>query len=121
MTSVYLESHVTAHLVDGRAVRALVYVVDRGHAQYSGRLSLDETLRLVRQGQGVSGLNPDYVLATQDHLAELGIHDRTLAWLAARLRPAPGETHGSPFADLPRDLDPFPRRVAVQVRARART
>jgi cation transport regulator ChaC len=35
---------------------------------------------------GLSGANPDYVLATHDHLVELGIADHTLDWLAKQLR-----------------------------------
>src|SRR5690349_12679744 len=38
-------------LIEGepeRRVRALVYVVDRGHAQYAGRLDLDKQLHFVR-------------------------------------------------------------------------
>src|SRR6478672_3120605 len=45
-------------------VSALAYVVDRGHAQYAGRLSLADQLRHVHQGHGRSGNNRDYVLAT---------------------------------------------------------
>ena len=45
-------------------VSALAYVVDRGHVQYAGRLSLAEQLRYVLQGHGQSGVNRDYVLAT---------------------------------------------------------
>lgn len=41
---------------------------------------------MVRAGVGLSGANPDYVLATHDHLDELGIPDRTLAWLSRQLR-----------------------------------
>ena len=56
------------------------------HPQYSGRLSEADVLRVVRAGVGLSGANPDYVLATQDHLVELGIHDESLARLATALR-----------------------------------
>src|SRR6478736_6975256 len=58
MRSVWLEN-------EGRdRVSALAYVVDRGHIQYAGRLSLTEQLRLVRQGHGRSGNNRDSVLST---------------------------------------------------------
>src|SRR5690348_868108 len=40
-----------------RRVRALVYVVDRSHAQYAGRLDLEQQLHFVRQGHGNSGAN----------------------------------------------------------------
>ena len=52
VTSVYLERRLSVRLADARRVRALAYVVDRNHGQYAGRLSDEEVLRLVRQGQG---------------------------------------------------------------------
>ena len=58
MRSVWLENEAR------QRVSALAFVVDRGHVQYAGRLSLAEQLRLVQQGHGRSGNNRDYVLST---------------------------------------------------------
>jgi cation transport protein ChaC len=85
VTNVYLEQVLPLRLEDGRRVEGIAYVVDRSHGQYAGRLSRPELLQLVMQGHGMSGTNPDYVRATHDHLAELGIPDETLAWIAAHL------------------------------------
>lgn len=93
-TSVYLERHLTVTLEDARRVRALVYVADRKHLQYAGRLPPAELLKLVKQGRGSSGENPDYVLRTHDHLHKMGIFDPVLAKLAEAL--APGLTHPRP-------------------------
>jgi glutathione-specific gamma-glutamylcyclotransferase len=84
VTSVYKETYLNAQAADGRNVTALSYIVDRNHIQYAGDLAREEVARFVAQGAGVSGANPDYVLATQAHLAELGIADPTLDWLAAQ-------------------------------------
>ena len=86
-TSVYLERHLPVSLEDGRRVRALVYVADRKHLQYAGRLPAEELLKLVRQGRGSSGENPDYVLRTHDHLRKMGIFDPVLSHLAHVLAP----------------------------------
>lgn len=88
VTMVYREIRARAVLADGRAVAVLAYAVDRGHAQYAGALELDELERLVSQGFGVSGANPDYVSATYAHMVEIGIEDRVLAALVGRLAPA---------------------------------
>lgn len=85
VTSVYLETIVALRLVDGRHVKAVTYTVDRNHRQYARRLPHPELLRLVRQGVGVSGRNPDYIRATHAHLVELGIKDPTLDWLMLHL------------------------------------
>ncbi|MBV8564609.1 MAG: gamma-glutamylcyclotransferase [Methylobacteriaceae bacterium] len=85
VTLVYREARVPVLLIDGRRVSALTFVVDRAHAQYAGRLEGPMLLQHVRQGVGRSGSNPDYIRATHDHLVELGLRDRTLAWLAAHL------------------------------------
>lgn len=68
-----------------RRVSALTYVVDRGHVQYAGRLSLQDQLRYVRQGHGRSGANRDYVLSTVKSIEAQGFHDAQLHRLAALL------------------------------------
>ena len=63
-------------------VPALCYMVDRGHPQYAGRLSLERQLHLVRQGHGLSGANSDYVTATVAALEQLGYRETQLHLLA---------------------------------------
>ena len=84
---VYREVRLRTRLEDGRTVEALAYVVDARHEQYAGRLPRQEILRLVRQGVGLSGHNPDYVHNTHEHLVAVGIRDAGLAWIAAQLSP----------------------------------
>ncbi len=80
MRSVWLED-------DARQrVSALTYVVDRGHVQYAGRLSLSEQLRHVQQGHGRSGNNRDYVLSTVKAIEAQGFRDQQLHRLAMMLR-----------------------------------
>ena len=87
VTKVYLEAWRRVTLVSSpeRQVRALLYCVDRSHAQYAGRLSLDAQTHLVRHGHGRSGNNRDYVLSTVEALEALGCRDRDLHLLAQRL------------------------------------
>jgi cation transport protein ChaC len=63
-------------------------VVDRGHVQYAGRLSLADQLRHVLQGHGQSGVNRDYVLATVKAIEAEGFRDAPLHQLAAMLHDA---------------------------------
>ena len=77
-----------------RVVPALCYMVDRGHPQYAGRLTLDQQVHHVRQGHGQSGNNRDYVIATVGALEELGYRETELHLLAERLKGA-HETHGA--------------------------
>ncbi len=88
ITSVYLETTRGAILPGPaeRRVNALCYVVDRGHRQYAGRLSLDEQLRLIRHAHGQSGANRDYVLSTVAALEALGCRESELHRLAERLK-----------------------------------
>jgi cation transport protein ChaC len=69
-----------------RQVRALTYIVDRGHVQYAGRLSVAESLHYVRQGHGRSGQNRDYVIETVRALEALGYRESDLHLLADRLK-----------------------------------
>jgi len=87
VTSVYRES-VRPIWLKGepeRRVPALCYLVDRGHPQYAGRLSLEQQLHHVRQGHGQSGANRDYVTETVAALEELGYRETELHLLAQRL------------------------------------
>jgi len=88
VTKVYIETYRTITVLGTpeRRVTGLVYCVDRGHAQYAGRLTLDHQLRLVREGHGRSGVNRDYVLATVEALEALGCYDHDLHLLAERLK-----------------------------------
>ena len=88
VTMVYRETvrGVTLLTNPEQRVQALVYMVDRGHPQYAGRLDLATQLHLVRQGHGQSGNNRDYVLSTVQALEALGLHDRDLHLLAEKLR-----------------------------------
>ncbi|MEA2871615.1 MAG: glutathione-specific gamma-glutamylcyclotransferase, partial [Hyphomicrobiales bacterium] len=88
VTSVYRETlrSVTLLTEPQTRVNALVYMIDRGHKQYAGRLDLATQLHLVRQGHGQSGQNRDYVLATVQALEGLGLYDRDLHLLAEKLR-----------------------------------
>ena len=88
VTMVYREAWRRVWLDDDpqRDVRALCYVVDRGHEQYAGQLSLAEQLHYCRQGHGRSGANRDYVIATVAELESLGVRDRGLHLLAQQLK-----------------------------------
>jgi glutathione-specific gamma-glutamylcyclotransferase len=79
MRSVWLENEAR------QRVSALAYVVDRGHVQYAGRLSVAEQLRFVLQGHGRSGNNRDYVLSTVKSIEAQGFRDAQLHRLALML------------------------------------
>ena len=81
---VYQETVRPIHLADGRTVDALVYLADRKHRQFAGKLPASRALALIRQGRGATGSNLDYVRNTLAHLGELGIHDAQLEALARR-------------------------------------
>ncbi|MEX6506923.1 gamma-glutamylcyclotransferase [Jiella sp. M17.18] len=85
VTNVYRELTLPVRLSDGRPVRALTYVVDRGHSQYAGRLGTAEAARIVGRAHGQSGPNLDYVVSALEHIHEMGLRDRWLEEVVARL------------------------------------
>ena len=80
-------------------VSALTYVVDHGHVQYAGRLSLAEQLRLVQQGHGRSGNNRDYVLSTVRSIEAQGFRDEQLHRLALMLHNDAHSLHPPPAGE----------------------
>ena len=95
VTSVYLETTRRIELEEEkpRQVRALCFIVDRGHVQYARRLSLAESVHHVRQGRGSSGANREYVLETVTALEALGYRDTDLHLIAERLRGRQSASH----------------------------
>jgi cation transport protein ChaC len=87
VTSVYREVMRAVWLENDarQRVSALTYVVDRGHVQYAGRLSLHAQLSHVRQGHGQSGANRDYVTSTVKAIEAQGFRDTQLHRLAMML------------------------------------
>lgn len=85
ISSAYLEKRLPIRLEDGREVEALAYVVDPDHVQYCG-LPLEEQAAIIAGAHGGRGPNDEYLFNTADHLAELGIADEELTWLAHRVR-----------------------------------
>ena len=82
----YLEEWLTLDLASGSQVSALAYVINRDHSQYSGALTLEAQAQIIAKSAGIRGPNCDYLYATTDHLAKLGIADVDLAWLSTRVR-----------------------------------
>lgn len=84
VTGVYLPRFLPVTLDDGRRVPAYAFVCDRAHPQYwSG--GVDEAVRLIRQGEGTGGRARDYLASTVEHLNALGMADRGLGALLARV------------------------------------
>ncbi len=88
ISHVYKEVYRTMRFADGNSVTAMTFVVDEGHEQFAGRLSVDQQLAMVAEATGTTGSNRDYVLNTVDHLKEMGFADKHLIDLANRLKQA---------------------------------
>lgn len=90
VSSAYLEAVLPVDLAQGGRIEALAYVIDPDHAQYCGGLPLEDQARIILSAAGGRGPNRDYLLATVEHLDDLGIADPDLSWLAARVRELAG-------------------------------
>jgi cation transport protein ChaC len=86
VSSAYEEQTHLLRLDDGREVEAVTYVVDTSHELYAADLSLEDQARIIARAEGGRGRNAEYLWNTVAHLAELGIRDADLEWLAARVR-----------------------------------
>ena len=89
VTLVYRDVMKPVELVDdGSRVEALCFIVDRAHEQYAGRIDFETQVRLIAEGEGRSGKNPDYLESTVRHLDEVGLSDEGLTrlWRAVEQR-----------------------------------
>jgi glutathione-specific gamma-glutamylcyclotransferase len=71
---------------DSAPIRAVTFVVDRGHERYVKGLPLQEAARLIDTGCGGLGTCRSYFDATVHKLRELGIQDKKMEQLQALLR-----------------------------------
>jgi cation transport protein ChaC len=81
---VYQMRRVAVRTRDGM-VAAQACVVRRQSPDYAGRLSVDETARLLATAVGGRGTGRDYLAQTVRHLDELGIRDGLLHRIEARV------------------------------------
>lgn len=72
ITGTYIPSWLTVETEQGH-VKAATFVVDRGHRQYTGPLTPEETAELIAQGQGARGACSEYLANTVRHLEALGL------------------------------------------------
>jgi glutathione-specific gamma-glutamylcyclotransferase len=86
VSSAYLETRQRVKLRDGPVIEAVAYVIDPGHVQYTGPLSLEDQARIIAGATGGRGRNCDYLWSTVAHLGALGLPDPELDWLAERVR-----------------------------------
>lgn len=84
VSSAYIETRLPVSSEAG-LLEALAYVIDPGHAQYC-HLDREEQARIIAGATGGRGRNCDYLWSTAAHLAQLGIRDPDLDWLAERVR-----------------------------------
>ena len=84
VTAAYTPRWVTAATPDG-PVRAITFTIDRTQRNYAGRLTEDETARVLAHARGQLGSCADYFRSTFEHLVEPGIRDRGLAALDRRI------------------------------------
>lgn len=86
ISSAYLERNLDVELHTGDIVRAVTYVIDTGHVQYCGGMTLEDQARIIARAVGGRGPNTEYLYNTASHLSEIGLHDEELDWLARRVR-----------------------------------
>ena len=77
-TETYVEHWTAARLDDGRVVKALTFVSDRGHPQWAGDLSLEAQADLIAGASGLSGRNVDYLVDLVEHLRAEGVRDHAM-------------------------------------------
>jgi cation transport protein ChaC len=66
-------------------VPAIAFVINSAHERYARALADDEIAAVIATASGWLGPCADYLANTVDHLATLGIHDRPLERLRARV------------------------------------
>ncbi len=85
ISSAYLERHLEVELASGERITTVTYIIDPNHDQYC-HLDLEEQAQIIARSHGKRGANSAYLFNTADHLAQIGLADADLTWLATRVR-----------------------------------
>lgn len=99
-SAAYIPRWLNCQVVRG-TVSGLVFTMDRSDVAYIPGLTLDQTLRIVRQGHGNYGACTEYVLQTADALQAAGIADRKLQRIARALRDSEADGNIAPTSGTP--------------------
>jgi len=83
---VYHPRLVPVAIEGARRVRALAFVADTGHTNFTCSLSIAETARMIAAGRGQRGHNIEYLEQTVTHMEELGVRDRHLHQVLGMIR-----------------------------------
>jgi cation transport protein ChaC len=86
LSGAYEPRWVNADIEGMGRTRVLTFVINRYHPRYEGALDETETARRIVAAEGMLGTNRDYLYRTVKHLVELGIEDRPMHSLEARVR-----------------------------------
>lgn len=84
ISGAYVPRWVAVHTAVGR-LPAIAFVINHAHERYARFLPDDQVAETIARAEGYLGACADYLINTVDHLAELGIHDRPLERLRARV------------------------------------
>ncbi len=62
-------------VMEKRVVAGLTFVINPKHSSYTGRLSLEKTVSLLKRGKGRLGTCKEYLTNTVEHLDDLNVRD----------------------------------------------
>ncbi|NRA21124.1 MAG: gamma-glutamylcyclotransferase [Oceanospirillaceae bacterium] len=85
-TLVYQASFIEAFTSDGNTVKALTFIVDTQHQQYTKGKDVLEMADIVSSASGLNGKSSDYLFSTLKHLRQDGIQDSHLEAIAALVK-----------------------------------
>jgi glutathione-specific gamma-glutamylcyclotransferase len=71
---------------DAGVVRALAFVVNRDHPQYTGLMDIETSAKFIAAAHGKFGSCADYFIATQTSLHAQGVEDEELGRLTQRVQ-----------------------------------
>ncbi|ADP12444.1 Cation transport protein chaC [Erwinia sp. Ejp617] len=94
LTGCYLPIWHPLRLDDGRAVCALVFVMDPRHALYEADSCVQTIAPLIAQAQGPLGTNAQYLFSLEQELTQRGMYDDCLTDLVQRVRQLQQCRHG---------------------------
>ena len=86
LSGAYLPSWVKVKANNGKAIKALTFVIKRNHPSFAAPMPDKDSVKIIAEAKGIIGSNSEYLFNTEEALNAEGIKDNKLKKLSAMVK-----------------------------------
>ena len=86
LSGAYLPSWVKVKTHNGKAIKALTFVIKRNHPSFAAPMPDKDSVKIIAEAKGIIGSNSEYLFNTEEALNAEGIKDNKIKKLSAMVK-----------------------------------